>query len=228
MKLFTRLSILLVIAVTSNISGSSGQAINDRMSVSLQIDGSKRFQKIDGIGVNANTRSWNGKELEPAVNLLLDSMHATIWRVVVETAEKWEDVNDNNDPFTFNWDYYNKLYEAPKFQRVWGMMQYLNGRGITDRLMINFMGFAPRWMGIKVIKPQYEDEYVEMIVSFFYYAIKNKQLKFGFIAPTNESEHHNYSEGPHLDRKATCAYDKKVNRSHGGVGNYGRYQDRCS
>src|SRR3978361_1198478 len=118
---------------------SLSQVSNDDSPITLQIDGSKRFQQIDGIGVNANTRSWNGKELEPALNLLLDSMQATIWRVIVETVEKWEDVNDNNDPFTFNWDYYNKLYETPKFQKAFEMIGYLNKHGITDKLMINFM-----------------------------------------------------------------------------------------
>ena len=128
----------------------------------------------------------------------------------METVEKWEDTNDNNDPFTFNWDYYNKLYETPKFQKAWDMIQYLNQHGITDKLMINFMGFAPEWMGIKVIEPQYEDEYVEMIVSFFYYAIKTKHLKFGLIAPTNESDHHKYSEGPHLDAKQHARIIRKL------------------
>jgi hypothetical protein len=94
--------------------------------VPLQIDGAKRLQQLDGIGVNANTRSWNGDELKPALNLLLDSMNFNIWRVVVETVENWEVVNDNEDPFTFNWDFYNQLYETPKFQKAWDMIQYLN------------------------------------------------------------------------------------------------------
>jgi hypothetical protein len=64
-------------------------------SVSLKINPSKRFSKNNGIGVNANTRSWNQNELKPAIDLLLDSMNATIWRVIVETVEKWEDENDN-------------------------------------------------------------------------------------------------------------------------------------
>ncbi|MEJ1241938.1 CehA/McbA family metallohydrolase [Chryseolinea sp. T2] len=165
----------------------------------IKIDGARKFQTFDGIGINANTRSWNGKELEPALDLLLDSMHAKIWRVLVETVEKWEDVNDNSDPFTFNWKYYNALYETPKFQKVWGMVKYLNDRGIRENLMFNFMGFAPEWMGVKVIAPQYEDEYVEMIVSFFYYALKTKNLRFGLIGPTNETEHHCCKEGPHLN-----------------------------
>ena len=210
MTSYARFIFLLVATFLTNICSIYSQAINKEVNVSLQIDGSKRFQQIDGIGINANTRSWNGKELQPALDLLLDSMHATIWRVIVETVEKWEDTNDNNDPFTFNWDYYNKLYETPKFQKAWDMIQYLNQHGITDKLMINFMGFAPQWMGIKVIKPEYEDEYVEMIVSFFYYAIKTKHLKFGLIAPTNESDHHKYSEGPHLDGKQHARIIRKL------------------
>jgi O-glycosyl hydrolase len=164
----------------------------------IEIDGSKKLQRIDGIGVNVNTRSWNENELKPAINLLLDSMHFNIWRVIAETVDAWEVTNDNSDPFTFNWKYYDSLYETPKFRKAWDMIAYLNKRGVTDNLMINFMGFAPAWMGNKIIEPKYEDEYVEMIVSFFYYALKKKELKFGLIAPTNESDHHKFSEGPHL------------------------------
>jgi len=160
----------------------------------LQIDGSEKFQQIDGFGVNANTRSWNAHELMPALNLLIDSLHADLWRVIVETVYNWEDKNDNTDPFSFNWDYYNALYETPKFQKVWHMIRYLNGKGIRDKLMINFMGPVPLWMGGKVVKPKYEDEYIEMLVSFFYYARNVKHLKIGLISIMNEPDIEN--EGP--------------------------------
>ncbi len=173
------------------------QAVDNNATINIEIDGSKKLQQIDGIGVNANTRSWENDELKPALDLLLDSMHATIWRVIVETVEKWEDTNDNNDPFTFNWDYYNKLYSTPKFEKAWSMIAYLNKHEITGNLMINFMGPVPEWMGKKTIKPEYEDEYVEMLVSFFYYARNTRHLQFGLVSPTNESDWHN--EGPELD-----------------------------
>jgi hypothetical protein len=121
-------------------------------------------------------------------------MNASIWRVIVETVEKWEDENDNKDPFNFNWNYYNKLYETPKFKKAWETIAYLNSRGITDNLMINFMGPVPVWMGKKTVLPEFEDEYVEMISSFFWYAKNVKHLKIGFISPTNESDWRN--EGP--------------------------------
>ncbi len=162
--------------------------------MTIQIDGSKRLQKIDGFGVNANTESWNGDELKPALDILLDSMNATIWRVMVEVEKGGEEVNDNNDPFKFNWDYYNKLYETPHFQKVWNTVGYLNGHGITNGVMLNFMGRVPEWMGQSVIKPEYEDEYVEMQVSFLMYAKNVKHLLFGLFAPMNETDIKN--EGP--------------------------------
>jgi O-glycosyl hydrolase len=165
----------------------------------LKIEGSKKLQTIDGIGVNANTRSWNADELKPAIHLLFDSMRLNIWRVIVETVEKWEEVNDDNDPFHFNWNYYDSLYETPKFQKAWDMIAYLNQLGITDNLMINFMGYVPAWMGEETVKPEFEEEYVEMIVSFFYYAKNKRHLQFGLISPTNESDWR--KEGPKLDAR---------------------------
>lgn len=156
--------------------------------ISLNIDGSIHMQRMDGMGVNANTRSWNGDELKPALNLLLDSMNFPIWRVIVETVEKWEEVNDNNDPFTFNRDYYNELYETPKFQKAWDMIQYLNDHGVRDNMMLNLMGRVPAWMGDSIIKPGLEDEYVEMLVSFLFYAKNTRHLHIGLLGPMNEPD----------------------------------------
>lgn len=164
------------------------QARKDTTQFDLRIDGSQKFQPIDGIGVNVNTRSWNGTELQEAIELLHDSMNAAVWRVLAETVEKWEEENDDDDPFHFNWAYYDKLYETPKFQKVWDMVAYLNKRGITDKLMINFMGVVPKWMGEEVVKPEFEDEYIEMIVSFFYYGIKKKNLRISLISHMNEPD----------------------------------------
>jgi O-glycosyl hydrolase len=210
MTLNRSLAAFLFLTMLTGNHASFSQTENRPDELLLQIDGSKRFQQIDGFGVNANTRSWNGAELQPALDLLLDSMNATIWRVIVESVENWEEVNDNSDPFTFNWDYYNRLYETPKFQKAWDMIRYLNQRGITDKLLVNFMGFAPPWMGRKVIDPAYEDEFVEMIVSFFHHAIKTRHLTIGLISPTNESEHHNYSEGPHLTARQHARILRKI------------------
>lgn len=173
---------------------ASGQSVSSGSEITIQIDGSKRFQTIDGFGVNANTESWNGDELKPALDMLLDSMNSTIWRVMVEVEKGGEEVNDNDDPFKFNWDYYNKLYETPHFQKVWNTVEYLNRHGITNGVMLNYMGRVPEWMGQSVIKPEYEDEFVEMQVSFLMYAKNVKHLLFGLFSPMNETDIKN--EGP--------------------------------
>ncbi|HNP24576.1 MAG TPA: CehA/McbA family metallohydrolase [Panacibacter sp.] len=194
----------------------SGLIAQNNAPVKLVIDGAKKLNQLDGIGVNANTRSWDGEELKPALDLLLDSMHAGIWRVIVETVEKWEDVNDNDDPFNFNWDYYNKLYETPKFQKAFDMIAYLNAHGITNNLMLNFMGPVPGWIGKKTISPGKEDEYVEMLVSFLYYAKNTKHLQFGLVSPTNESDWHN--EGPELNEQQYASVLRKLIRRMGALG----------
>jgi len=189
-------SLLLISFIISSDVVFSQQAVSGN-TISIQVNGSKKFQQIDGFGVNANTRAWEGKELVPALDLMLDSVNASVWRVIVETVYNWEDKNDNNDPFVFNWDYYNQLYATPKYQKAWDMIAYLNQRGVTRNLMINFMGPVPLWMGGKWVKEKYEDEYIEMLVSFFYYARNTKHLQIGLISIMNEPDIEN--EGPTVD-----------------------------
>jgi hypothetical protein len=41
--------------------------------LTLSINGSQLFQRMDGFGVNVNTASWNNGELRPALDMLVDS-----------------------------------------------------------------------------------------------------------------------------------------------------------
>ena len=71
--------------------------------IKLQIDGAAKYQTMDGFGVNINPAWWyNGsytdaKVVQPAIDLLVDSLGATIFRAVIEEID-WEAVNDDNDP----------------------------------------------------------------------------------------------------------------------------------
>jgi len=59
-------------------------------------------------------------------------------------------------------------------------------RGITrkDRLNPN----QPQPPSGEVVKPEFEDEYIEMLVSFFHYARYTEHLQFGLISPMNEPD----------------------------------------
>jgi hypothetical protein len=193
---------LLVACFISGIYAYSQSAIT------MSVNGLNRLQTIDGIGVNINTRSWKDDELKPAIDLLVDSMQAKIFRVIVETPKEWEDINDNGDPFVYNWKYYDSLYATPKFTSVWKTIAYLNKKGIAHNLMINLMGYLPAWMGGETVARGQEDEFVEMFVSFLQYARFKQHLKFGLVAPFNESDIK--KEGPRLNEYRYAEILKKI------------------
>lgn len=199
--MYSRLKLLIAFFAITNV-------VYSQQAVKITIDGLERLQTIDGIGVNVNSRSWNDGELKPAIDLLVDSMKATIFRVIVETPKEWEDVNDNNDPFVYNWKYYDSLYATKKFTSVWNTIAYLNKKGITHNLMLNLMGYLPEWMGGETVDAGKEDEFVEMLVSFLQYATYRQQLKIGMLAPFNESDIQ--KEGPRLNEHRYVNLLKKI------------------
>jgi hypothetical protein len=176
-------------AVTVTVNSGSGTA--------LTINGAQTFQTINGFGVNANALSWKNGELRPAIDMLVDQLGATIWRVVLD-MEDWENPNDNSDPNTPNWTYYNGLYSNAKFQNLWGTLRYLNQKGITTGIMVSFMGRVPGWMGGSVIQSSMEDEWVEMMATLFFYARNTENVQFDMIDPLNEPDWDGI-EGPQVD-----------------------------
>ncbi len=157
--------------------------------VNLTIDGAQTYQVIEGFGVNANHRSWNNTELQPALDALIDQAGMTLFRVIYDNAD-WESANDNGDPNVMNWTYYNQVYSTADFQKMWDMSAYLNQRGITDGLMFNFQGTGPSWMldADHSLKTGYEAEWAEMVASSFIYARDTQHLQFSLVAPGNEED----------------------------------------
>ncbi len=187
------------ITAASTIAQSSG--------TKLEIDAGTRYQSVDGFGVNINPAWWlNGKYrdasvVKPAIDILIDSLGANIFRIVIEEMD-WEEVNDDNDPENFNWTYFNSVFSDTRFQGVWSTLHYLNQRGITDRLIISFMGAPPAcepqtepdpvksWMGDTnfTIYPEMEDEFVESIAALLYYARNTEKINFRLVSPMNETD----------------------------------------
>ena len=166
------------------------------LATSIVIDGGSQFQTIDGFGVNANVASWNNGELRSALDTLVDQLRATLWRVIIDNTD-WEVTNDNADPGSFNWSYYNGVYASAKFEALWSTLAHLNQKGITSGIILNLMGPVPGWMGRSQINPAAEDEWVEMIASLVYYARVTRGLQFGMLAPMNEPDHDGI-EGPQV------------------------------
>src|SRR5581483_10836318 len=83
------------------------------------INGSQKFQTIDGFGSNAIPKSWNNGGLKPTIDTLVAN-GVNLWRVdVLNGHTTWESTNDDADPNNFNWTYYNNLYGGSTFSDLW-------------------------------------------------------------------------------------------------------------
>jgi hypothetical protein len=190
--------------------------VNNAAGTSLRIDGNQRFQTIDGFGVSANSASWNNGELRPAIDRLMDDGGSTIWRVIIEMAD-WEATNDDASPNTFNWTYYNTIYSSPRFEELWATLTYLNQKGVTNLLMLNFMGRGPTWLGGADLPVSMEDEWVETVASVAYYARNTRHIQFGLFAPNNESDWDGI-EGIRMDRTQHARVMRKLAQKLDAIG----------
>jgi hypothetical protein len=178
------------------VTNSSGSATSAAAVLTVQasagtviINGALTYQTIDGFGVNANHRSWTNNELEPVLDALIDQAGMTLFRVVYDNAD-WETNNENLGPTVTNWPYFSMIYSnTPDFQALWGIMAYLNQKGITNGLMPNFQGFGPAWMSSDYsLVHGYENAWAEMIASALVYARYTNHLQFTLVGPNNEPD----------------------------------------
>ena len=112
----------------------------------ITVNGANTFQVIDGFGVNANSHSWTNTELQPVLDALIDQAGLSLFQLNIINSN-WEMTNDNSDANVMNWAYYNTIYTNADFQKLWGMMAYLNQRGITNGVIPKLGGPGPLWMG---------------------------------------------------------------------------------
>jgi len=174
MRFFIAIVILLVLA------GPAG-------AVTVTIDGSKTNQTIDGFGVNANGLSWTNNELKPVLDALIDQAGMTVFLPEYGNCN-WETTNCNSAPYVLNWTYYNSIYSGPDFQKLWGMMAYLNLRGISNGLIPKLAGPGPLWMGGLTLNSGHELDYAEMVGSFYIYACQTQHLQLAAAYAANEPD----------------------------------------
>ncbi len=202
-----RLGLLPVLLITlAPLGGIAG----GQEPVRITIDPSQRFQTIAGFGVNFNG-SYFREAQEPMLDMLIDDLGATIFRLDPYGIINWEAKNDNDDPNVMNWEYYNDRYSIPTFEASWAAARHLNARGIKPFLTLS--GTAPDWMldtklppapGRKPssrpdhLNPAMYDEFAETVVSMLAYARTKARIDFEYFSPLNETDCYP-EEGPRID-----------------------------
>jgi hypothetical protein len=177
------------------------------------VDGSQTYQVIEGFGVNVNHRSWTNNELQPVLDAFIDQAGMTLFRVIYDNTD-WETSNSSPDPATINWNYYNQVYTNSEFQALWGIMRYLNQRGITNGVMVNFQGPGPQWMGGTNLTSGLENEWAKMIASLFIYARNTQHLAFSLIAPNNEPDQYVTNNNADTSEGVMMGYYQYTNALH--------------
>ena len=181
--------------------------------MTASVDGSIKYQTMDGLGAAINVHSWNNGALKPALDMLIDGNGTKIFRVVMEMTD-WETTNDASNSNTYNWNYYNPIYSGAtsydtaesgsNFSDLWNVIDYLHLKHVPDsQIALSFMGIGPSWMGTLtpdsrggtkyVLTPGNENEWAEMIASAAYYGYSHGHT-FGIISPDNEVDW-SYHEG---------------------------------
>ncbi len=169
----------------------------------IRIDLSRRFQTIDGFGVNFNATYFRDAQ-KPMIDLLIEDLGATIFRLDPYGLLNWEAVNDDDDPQHMNWEYYNDRYSIPQFEASWAAGRYLNSRGIRPFLALS--GIAPEWMldkSPKAVKPDHlnpamYEEFAEEVASLAVYARTKARIDFQYFGPIDETDCFP-KEGPRID-----------------------------
>src|SRR6266487_3731965 len=186
----------------------------------ITLDSNQRFQYIDGFGVNFNGTYFRDSQ-KPMIDMLIDDLGATIFRLDPYGLLNWEAVNDNDSPQVMNWEDYNDRYSIATFEASWAAGRYLNSRGLRPLLALS--GIAPDWMldsnapppQHKVcggssgmghagpmkpnhLSPTMYDEFAEEVVSLAVYARNRARIDFQYFGPINETDCYP-AEGPRVD-----------------------------
>ena len=199
---------LLLFAACSLLRAQSTAALSE-----VKVEPSRRFQVIEGFGVNY-TGPYFRDDQKRMFDLLIDDLGASMFRVVAYfVGTDWEVANDNTDPLSANWNYFDERYSNPVFEASWNGLRYLNSRGI--RPVLALMGPAPAWMVEETsaapkhkvcspesrqgrLKPAMYDEFAETVVTMAAFARRKAGIEFDYFSPVNETDCYP-GEGPRID-----------------------------
>ncbi|NLE45168.1 MAG: hypothetical protein GX620_10635 [Chloroflexi bacterium] len=155
--------------------------------ISVTLDAARTHQTIDGFGVNFNSKYWGAKSFDHVMDLLVDDLGATLFRVDIWGKSNWVDPEDAHNARVLNEETYRTIYQGEVFRKGWAAMRYLNERGIEPYLTAS--GIVPTWMLGEDGKTLAEyDLFCEMLASMVDWARNREGLRFTYLGPLNETD----------------------------------------
>lgn len=193
------------------LSGCAGETITK----DVVLDAGKKFQTIDGFGVNITPAQWREGNLKPVLDMLVDDLGCTLFRFDCYGTADWLDPNKRDKDGKYAQAYLEEVYTGKIFKDAWATFRYLNSKGIEP--YFNVSGRIPRGLaGPDGQTLKDFDGYAEMAVSMLKWAREKEKLKFSLFAPFNETDL-GFPEGPRMQPDivvpATKAILKKLDEA---------------
>jgi hypothetical protein len=180
----------------------------------IVVDANKRFQTIEGFGVNINPDQWRDGNFKKVIDLLVDDLGCTFFRFDCYGFADWLDPAKRDKTGKYSDEYLKEIYTSKRFQDAWETFRYLNSKGAEP--FFNVSGKINSSLG-ETEKPNSLadfDGYAEMGITMLKWARTNENLKFSLFAPFNETDL-SYPEGPGISAEESVpsvrAIIKKLN-----------------
>jgi glucuronoarabinoxylan endo-1,4-beta-xylanase len=163
------------------------------LEVSIEINGAKRNQKIEGFGGSSAYYEWLLRNLrEPyrteVADLLFSHLGINTYRLRAWT--KIESINDDGDPENFNWEAFNFTTDQ---DQVWNAIE-AKKRGVTR--FIASVWSPPAWMKNNTqetndgyLLPEMYEEFAEWISAYIIGYKKYHGIDIGWISIQNEPDY---------------------------------------
>lgn len=166
--------------------------------IKLTINAQSTYQKIEGFGANINpVGHWREGALRPALDVLIDDLGASMFRLDPYGFSNWVDPDDKADRSILNAETYARVYRSQPFLDAWEMARYITSKGA--RFILNVSGVVPRWMCAEDGKTLVDQEaYAELLTSLAWWARNKEGLAFELFGPFNETDL-GPPEGPIMD-----------------------------
>jgi O-glycosyl hydrolase len=210
-----------LVSTASAFTWLAGATLVSAQVARVDVDPARTFQTIDGFGVNFNGTYFREAQ-KPAIDLLVDDLGATLFRLDPYGLANWEAKNDDDDPQHMNVAYYDDRYSSAPFEASWAAGRYLNAKGIRPFLTVS--GLTPSWMNDDLaraplhdvctayerasdlrfpaphhLSPSMYEEFAETVVSMALYARRRAGVDFEYFSPMNEVDCYLHGEGPRVD-----------------------------
>lgn len=155
--------------------------------ITVNVDVDRGYQKIDGFGVNINSKNFEPR-LIPALDLLVNDLGASLYRVDIWGKSNWLDPDGSlGREKALAPEHQAGLYSGEIFRRGWGMMRWLNQQGIRPYLTAS--GIVPPWMlGADGKTLADFDGFTSMMAEMLAWARQKEGLDFDLFGPLNETD----------------------------------------